>query len=315
MNDLEIDQILFEASAEAERVPEDLMANAQARAEASGLPCSFESPEMVTSALGRASHSAKAVLRAALGLSGPIEWPSLIEPWMDAEGMENRLGQQGLWIPTEIGSYSHETVTGFHAARGVSARAHLFESDLEKLLGSQDPAAPLVLRASFYGEKPRDERLVGDLRGEIEECMELHGPYRVESQGRRVTLSIPLKDARLNVNRDIPYDFYGFLFEHLQETMKEELGGLRFSLSTALVSPRLDKEKGLERGPVQINRCTLLAPRVLPTSADVASFFDISTKQVEATVRRFFCPPPPLYVPPGPIQLRAAALAAMASAK
>lgn len=308
MNDIEIDRILFEGSEETERVPEDLMANAQARAEASGLPC-FESPERVLSALERASSSAKAVLRAALGLSGPIEWPSLVGPWMDPAGMENRLAQHSPWIPTAIGSYSHEIVSGFYAARGVPSRTHIFEAELEKLLRCQDPAAPLVIQASFDGVKPREERSVSDLRGEIKECMESQGFYRVESEGRRVTLSIPLTDAHLNVNRDFPYDFYGALFECLQETMKEELGGLRFSLNTAFVSPRLNKERGLEKGPVQVNRCTLLAPRELPPSADVASFFHLSTKQVDAAIRGFFCPPPPLHVPPGPIELRAAALA------
>ncbi len=298
MDDHELDRLFFEAFVESERVVEDPLANARARAQTASLDCSLQSSEHVYKRLTAASQNSQAVLRVSLGLSGPIEWTTLPVPWVDPAQMENRLGQECLWIPTVLGSYSSETGFGSHAIRAVSARAHLFEHDIQNLLRKQDPAIPLVVQASFSGIVPRDESFIDEMTEMLEARMQFRGRFAVTTEGRNMTVRLPLTDSHGTVCKDVPYDFYEELFDCLEATGKGKNGGLRFSKNIVVVSPRPHKERGLQSGAVQVNRCTLGVPRSLPSSSDVASFFDLSTQQVEAVVRGFFCPPEPLRVPP-----------------
>ena len=126
----------------------------------------------------------------------------------------------------------------------------------------------------------------------------MNGPYKVDLAKKKITLSLPLVDAPSSTLSAPPYDFYEILFRALVETEMGVKGALRFSMVNTVLSPRLNKERGLGRCRINIHRCTLLSPRELPTDAQVASFFSISSQQVEAVLRSFYAPPEPRVVPP-----------------
>jgi hypothetical protein len=292
-----IDRIIFGLD-EKGRVPRpkgpvDVCERAQACAVACGAESSFDGPALILEELAKCSKNTQALLRAAMGLGGPIEWLTLPHSWLEPNRLQSSL-DMSLGVFAKKGTYAHRMIPGSSRQKNTSPRANLLESEFERCL-RQDPALPLTYRATFHLTRKFNfkEALLEELAAKVPERFEWRGAYELQSQDDRAVLLLPVQDDYLEVSRTVPFDFFEALFRDLEETGRGVNGGYKFSGYVDLLSPAED-QKGGKRSQfdqLQLNSCTLETTGKLPSVWAVSQFFGISAAQVQATVCHFFASP------------------------